>query len=96
MSKFTREEVEAAFAKVRKAMEFGGPHVAEVRKWIQHTFQNGDRVRWGSNEFLHGTSLTVKEVEDMAIRASEAAMDEIKTRTLNELKFMAQFKQDDA
>ena len=49
-----------------------GQHLAIVRAFIQHYAINGSDVRWGSNDLLRFTGITVDDLERLAQRIADA------------------------
>ena len=61
----------------------GGTYLRHARQWIQENTFNGDRVTWGSQEFLNfKTGITVHDLEmfaaEIAAHAQNALLDQIK------------------
>lgn len=54
-----------------------GAHLGVTRSWLQHHKLNGDSVTWGSREALR-PPMTVREVEEVAQCAVDAALSEYK------------------
>jgi len=58
-----------------------GEHLGAVRRWIQHTFLNGDTVTWGSDERLDGRwLLTPRVLEELAQNIRDAVLKEFKIK----------------
>ena len=54
-----------------------GEHLGAVRRWIQHTFLNGDTVTWGSDERLDSRwLLTPRVLEELAQNIRNAVLKE--------------------
>lgn len=53
-----------------------GSHLGAMRSWIQWNARNGDRVTWGSDEFVELKPQTAKDLDELAQRISDAAVTE--------------------
>jgi hypothetical protein len=53
----------------------GGEWLGAARSWMQRQARNGERVTWGSDDVLE-TSLSVRDVEELAADVAAAAMRE--------------------
>jgi len=53
-----------------------GPHIGKVRSWIQWNFVNGSDVTWGSDDYLQGSSKTVRDMETLAQDIRDVAVAE--------------------
>jgi hypothetical protein len=58
----------------------GGELLGVVHEWIKFNFHNGSDVTWGSNDYLKGKTLTVREVERLAGIVATAAINEDRDR----------------
>lgn len=65
--------------RIRDRFASGGPHLGAVRRWIQWTFRNGDRVTWGSDDELGGSGLTVRQMEELAEKVKDAVLAEVES-----------------
>lgn len=83
-----RTEKNPKFSNMVKTAIASGDHLGEIRKWMQWRFVNGDRVTWGSEEFLSGTSLTVREMEELAQRIRDASVRELFRKLKGEMAWM--------
>lgn len=63
--------------KLNTKIQFGN-HLATVRNWIQWNAINGDRVTWGSEEFLQLKPVTVLDMENLAQAIRNAVLEEVK------------------
>lgn len=92
MANYTTEEITQALNKAREHFDHGGRYLAAVRSWMQRTFINGDRVTWGGNEYLTGTTLTPFEMEQLATIIMDATVAEMKQHVLSELQDIQMIK----
>jgi hypothetical protein len=61
----------------KERMIKSGEHLATVRRWIQHTFLNGDTVTWGSDERLDSRwLLTPRVLDELAQNIRDAVLRE--------------------
>lgn len=51
-------------------------HLGVIRRWIQSNARNGERVIWGSNEFLELKSQSVRDMEYLAEKIADEAVKE--------------------
>ncbi len=58
--------------------EKGGKHLSAARAWMQYNAVNGSDVTWASDEVLKLKSLTVKDIEELALTIANAVKKEIK------------------
>lgn len=70
-----------------------GRHLAVVRSWIQNNARNGDSVTWGSQEILKLRTISVREMELLAQRIADAAIEDYEARqnayrALKQLRFV--------
>jgi hypothetical protein len=65
-------------ANIRNAIQHaGGAHLGAVRTWIQWNCHNGSDVIWDSDDILEfRRRLTVKELEELAVRVAVGALSE--------------------
>ncbi len=54
----------------------GGEWLGAARRWMQSRFNNGSDVAWGSENVLHGGSLRVRDVEELASMVAAATLEE--------------------
>lgn len=57
-----------------------GAHLGAVRRWMQSTFPNGERVTWGSYDVLGASGITVFAMEELAQEIKEALFREYKIK----------------
>lgn len=62
-----------------------GAHLGTVREFIQRHAINGSDVRWGSDEVLRFTGVTVGELEQLAQRIKDAVMRELEIQERGKL-----------
>lgn len=74
MSKITLDEL----------LKSGGEWLEEMRSWIQRKARNGEKVTWGSSEFLELPPLTVFDMEMLAHFIALQAINWDRERNRNE------------
>lgn len=60
----------------KKLQERGGAYLGHARSWVQRKFVNGENVTWGSQDILHGNPIRVSDIEEIAVIAATAALEE--------------------
>jgi len=55
----------------------GGPHLAEMRNWIQWNAINGSNVMWCSQDIVQIKPVSVIELEELAQKIYDAARKEM-------------------
>jgi len=85
--KYTKAGFDKAVAAATRRFETGGAHLGTVRNWIQWNFQNGGTVKWGSQEYLTGTFITVREMEQLSEKIMKAVVKEFTSAFWHELKW---------
>ena len=68
--------------RILNRFEGGGPHLGEVRRWIQWTFNNGSYVTWGTDDQLGNSGLTVRQMERLVERIKDVVIRDV----LNEVE----------
>lgn len=56
--------------------KMGGPWLGAVHSYVQRKFNNGEWVRWGTNDVLE-PSVTIRQMEEVAAIAVDATFPEI-------------------
>lgn len=64
---------------IRDQFATGGAHLGAARSWIQHTFNNGSQVTWGSLDELGHSGLSVKRLEQLAEEIKDAVLQDIES-----------------
>lgn len=62
---------------VEEELAWGGSWLGAARTWIQWNVPNGDTVAWGGNSEV---TLTIKQLEDMALAVAVAAIKKERER----------------
>lgn len=61
--------------KLRESLRGGGNYLSAMRNWLLWHKRGSDRLTWGSSDEV---TLTVKELEEMALEIAVAAESDIK------------------
>lgn len=65
-------------------LSWGGAWLGAMRSWMQTAAFNGDRVCWGSEEFLQLKSQSVREMEALAARVAAATLEEFRANLVTD------------